>query len=283
VLDQPANAADAAVAAAVLAASVISAPTPTQLQVLHARLTQGGLNMAQAELRNVLTCGDVSTVRGHRNLILKNFTSTGLNRQAYVRSAVAAYDQAKVLLSRASWRFIWRDDFLLFPRTRRCFRRYFGDASENVTVAQIPVSGKLTGFKPRVSRRALVRYVLHEIHRHAFSRDQVRLYFGGKHSKILPIFAPNNPIPIDLDVNIGYNRTHPDVGEATRIHLSSVFFDLPPLLRAGNIVHELSHAWIGTKDWASGDQQCSSLASSGSLQALANADSYQWFVIEAFG
>ena len=70
--------------------------------------------------------------------------------------------------------------------------------------------------------------------------------------------------------------------QAYRIHLCNAFWNAPMTgidSKAGTLVHENSHFNVvaGTRDYAYGTSACQSLANSNPSQAVANADSHEYF------
>lgn len=101
----------------------------------------------------------------------------------------------------------------------------------------------------------------------------IRIYFGGKPAGFLSgaytrsRYAPARPGDPPPDQRI------------IKIHVSALFFNDPPDQRASTLIHELTHALFGTADHAYGRGDCANLNPS---LALGNADSYFWFIVEAF-
>jgi hypothetical protein len=198
-------------------------------------------------------------------LTLKNFTSAGWQKQAYIDMTIEAYERAGQLLRNANTNFIARKyNYFLSSRVTSAFERYFGRLSSKVNTRALQWNGNVPANVSRMSHVNSVRQVLRRIHTVFFSNERVRIYFGGK--------------GIAAD-EIAYTKPqrHP-----TRIHLGWEFFECECNDRAGYLIHEMGHAWSLLQDHAYHDAGCAALARTSPGKALTNADSYGWFVKTAF-
>lgn len=267
VLDRPGQETRRDAAAAVLAAAIIKASSFPELTALYVLLICAGRYRARSELRKVLIHGDEIPARAHPRLHLKNFTSAGWQKQAYIDMTVEAYERAAQLLRRANTDFIARKyDVLLSSRVKTSFNRYFGQRSAKVDSKELEWLGNVPARNARLSHVGTVRDVLRQIYRVFFSDERIRIYFGGEGIT-------------EEDIAYSRMRSHRDL---TRIHLSSKFFEYACDDRAGYLIHEMGHVWSFLHDHAYHDAGCRALARASPGKALTNADSYGWFVKTAF-
>jgi len=267
-LDQPANAAKRACAAALMAMSVIRDTKGTELTVNLSRLGKMATPMVLAEMLAILSKGDMVRSTRHPKLELKNFVSAGTRASLWKRETEDAYGRAHDMLLRCEMQFLFSRGNALGGLIATAFTDYFGDPAAQIDTTTIPFG---TGAKPtwttaNQTRLEVVREVLRRVCRN-FVRQEVRMYFGGR-SIDSGTFAYVS------------GKTNP-----TKIHLGGAFFTKAKEglgSEAGTVVHECTHTFARTKDHAYRSDPCKALALNNPGKALSNADSYKFFVEAAF-
>jgi Lysine-specific metallo-endopeptidase len=165
-------------------------------------------------------------------------------------------------------RFVRRVQPGLWPKARQPFNNYFGDPQADVDTSAIEFkanAARPTWPAAAQKRLEVVREVLRRVVQNIV-RQEVRIYLGGRGIDA-GTFAY-----VSGDMN------------PTKIHVGGRFFTRDPSgfnSQAGTIVHECTHTFAATRDHAYQPGGCRQL-SANPLQALANADSYRFFVEAAF-
>ncbi|AND69066.1 hypothetical protein ATSB10_16120 [Dyella thiooxydans] len=267
-LDAPENADLRARAAALLAMSIIRDMSENELTSQYARLRKLNQSAVLSELRVTLKKGDVVQSRKHPKLEMKNFSSAGTRASIWRHEIEDAYEKTHGMLLQCEMRFLVGGTTLTGPLDT-AFRAYFGDPAAVVDTSALPFSdaSKPVWTPSNQTRLEVVREVMRRVCRN-FVRQSIRIYFGGR--------------SID-DGTFAYvsGKTNP-----TKIHVGGQFFTKGKeglASEAGTIVHECTHTFAGTKDHKYRDDPCKQLAINDPAKAMANADSYKFFVEAAFG
>lgn len=268
-LNQPGQEKKRAVAAALMAMSIIRDTDKEGLKANKLRLDKMLAPAILSELGALLTKGDSSISRRHPKLELKNFKSTGTLLSRYTADVEDAFSRTHDMLLKCEMTFL----FLRGPLSGRiatAFNDYFGDPNATIDTTTIPFQSGAgrptfpTAVQPRV---AVVREVMKRVCRN-FVRQNVRISFGGK--------------SIDAGTNAYVSgKTNP-----TKVHVAAGFFNKPKIglsTAAGTIVHECTHTFARTDDHKYQSDPCKAMALTKPAKALSNADSYRFFVEAAFG
>jgi Lysine-specific metallo-endopeptidase len=275
-LCQPGTSKKLAVAANLLATSIVLNVDTETLQKVKQTLERHSISKLEALLKRILTKGDVIESTRCPKLELKNFGNLPLSEQGRaecIAKAENAYRRALDLLSIMKCNLVTG----LPDRFKQTFKDYFGDPDAKVDVGKLGFHGgappTLTGSP---TRAALVRAVLDCVWQGLQTRP-VRLYFGG--GTIIP------------DVKAYTNQKVRNL-ERINVHLAYGFFAEHGVQaikgdkssRAGVLIHEFTHALAGTLDVnrAFSAFRCKQLAEQGQ-SALANAQNYAFFVEDALG
>lgn len=260
-----------AVAATVLAMSVIRDADEDQLEKHRLRLESEPLSRVVAELRTILVKGDVVQSKAHSHLELKNFRSAGTASKRYQSEAEEAYARTHLLLMHARQTFVLNQGALT-GKLATGFAAYFGAPSTAIDTTTLPLrADRAPAFAAQnQSARAVVREVLRRVC-DAFLQQKVRVYFGGR------------------GIDTGTLAYVAGARNPTKVHLGGSFFGKKKLginSQAGTVVHEFTHTFAGTKDHAYDPAPCRALAAgvpADRLKALTNADNYQYFVETVWG
>ena len=276
-LSQPDASSKIAVAAMLLAMSIVLNLKYATLERAKAILDRLPAHEINARLRSVLTKGDLVESILYPRLQLKNFKSVSLGYEtvesSYSASAESAYGVALDLLNRMHGEFVSSKS--LPPRLENKFGEYFGppDAVRDVNLLGFRGGCGLSG---KQSAYDVVRAVLGRLWP-TVEKRRVRLYYGG--GTIVP------------NVVAYTNMKSRDEGRIN-VHLAIGFFsdhnvtrDIFSTSRAGIVIHELTHALAGTIDvgQAFTPGQCRTLARNSPQSALVNAQNYASFTEEAYG
>lgn len=275
-----------AVAATILAMSFILRSDRRELEASKQRLMQTPIENLNRELRELLKKGDCISVR-NLGLELKNFSCLGDKMAVFCQDAQDGYESARRLLRAASECFAKANNLPMSPRVGQAFKSYFGSPDEEVVVTDLPFDrnaplfARLSSATGRRRRHEVVRMVLQEIASEILDQGKiVRLYFGGRRS--------STHASTCAYATIGSPRLH--TRNPAHVHLLLKFFEASTAERGRRLVHELTHVFTGTGDHKYGQWDCQDLVgilgifTSNSVEkALTNADSYAFFVNEAFG
>jgi Lysine-specific metallo-endopeptidase len=264
-----------AVAANLLAMSIVQNIDEATLRKERANLERLSISDLEASLKKILTKGDLVNSTRIRDLEFKNFASLPVSegrRAQYMAAAEKAFERALDLLSITKCNLVNG----IRPRFEGTFKAYFGDPDAKVEVGKLGFQGgappTLTGSP---TRGAVVRAVLDGVWQGLRTRP-VRLYFGG--GTVIPkVKAYTNQKVRNqgrINIHLGYDffTVH---GEQPMKGVESS--------RAGVLIHELTHALAGTIDegGAFSHHRCRQLAKFDC--ALTNAQSYACFVEDALG
>lgn len=267
------NARQDAAAATVLALSIIKDTGQQDLTGNYQRLCNQNERQSLKELNALLQQGDLEQSKMNHRLTLKNFTSAGNQKKRYLLDAEDAYNRAYRLLTNSRKNFILQNG-PLSPKISQNFALYFGNPNTMVTVALIPWDNggaAAPNFAAlQVPARVVVQEVLRKICNVFLTQETVRLYFGGK------------------SIDPGTYAYVSGVTNPAKIHLGGTFFRANKDgidTQGGTIVHELTHTFADTDDHDYGEPGCRALAVGNALenlQALSNADNYQYFIEKGF-
>jgi hypothetical protein len=273
-LDQPGNEKTRAVAATLLAMSIVRDDRDADLINGRNRLSRMNTPMVESELLSILKRGDLVDSRDFRNLQLRDFGSAGSRANLWKAQTEDAFRLATDLLEKCEQQFLVGTDRPLKPRIASAFVDYFGNPAASIDTTTLVFSAKPNHFGGRpvwTPPNATHLEVVQEVMRRAcqnFLRKKVLIPFGGPR------------------VDSGTKAYAPGKINPTRIHVSGRFFAQPSKglgSMGGTLVHECTHAFARTRDHEYGSNECKALVLTDLKKALSNADNYRFFVEAAFG
>jgi Lysine-specific metallo-endopeptidase len=273
-LAQPGNEKTRAVAATLLAMSIVRDDRDAELIKGRNRLSRMNTPMVESELLSILKRGDVIDSIRFPQLQLKDFGSAGSRANLWKTQTEDAFQLATDLLEKCEQQFLVGANRPLKPGIASAFRDYFGNPAALIDTATVLFNNNPNHFggrpvwtPPDKSHLEVVQGVMRRACQN-FLRKKVLIPFGGPR------------------IDSGTKAYAPGKINPTRIHISGRFFGQPPKglgSMGGTLVHECTHAFARTCDHKYGSDDCKALALADLTKALSNADNYRFFVEAAFG
>lgn len=270
----PAEEKQYAVAATVLAMSILhDAPVPA-LTAEKARLEKFQTPTINNQLRTLLAKGDIVASNSTSRVEFKNFKSCGIKRMGYINALDKAVTRIDNMMNRIDTQFMMARSTST-SSIDAAFAQYFGDPNAMIDTTTLGFQASAAYPRPSwptamQSHKTVVRAVLRAVLIN-FVKKPVRFYFGGS--------------SIDTGT-LAYVSSKASAAGPTHVHIGGRFFAMGESgldSMAGTIVHECTHTFARTEDHKYEIQPCKNLVTKNRFtEALTNADSYMYFVETAF-
>ena len=253
-------------ASLIYATAMVKNPGLRQLSHMYQRLKTESVAGTQQKLICLFREGDNYTPPGFPQLVMKGF-GRAKRRQQHIDRLCLAFTEVREVLRRVHSGFI--DPISrgrsVAPKVELAFRKYFGNPDAEIDLSHLALIG--LRFRGTSTNHGIFASNCLKIlsQRVLLNNETVVFYYGAPlmdPQAAAATFSDKNKIEIFLNEAIFQAFQHNDI--------------------ASIIIHELTHACFGSIDHCYRIEECRQLLQSKPEEALTNADSYTYFISDAF-